>query len=257
MKRKSFIFVICAAVFIISAVYVKPFYRVPILNYHSVNIEGKRGDTPKISPQVFEQQMNFIYRKGYKVISMEEYINSLKSRKKIKNAVVITFDDGYDDNYIYAFPVLKKYGFPTTIFLIVKHIGKSEGFLNYQQVREMEENGFSFGSHTINHIYLPAIKDAGELRKEIFGSKKVLEKELQHKIDYISYPLGGFSEQILGLVKEAGFVAAFTTNRGRDKFNKNIFALKRIKITQSDTLFTFWLKLSGYYNLFLKNKNPN
>ncbi|MDP2939204.1 MAG: polysaccharide deacetylase family protein [Candidatus Omnitrophota bacterium] len=257
MKKKLFSFLVIIILLTMWAIFTKPFYTVPILNYHSINTAQYRKDTPKVSPELFERQMNFIYRKGLKVISLDEYVEFLRSHKKIKNAIVITSDDGYDDNYLYAFPVLKKYGFPATIFIIEKHIGVTSGFLNYAQIKEMEKNHISFGSHTINHVYLPSVKSEEGLRNEIIGSKKNLEKKIGHRIDFICFPLGGYNEHIIELVKQAGYVAAFTTNRGADKLNRNIYAIKRIKITNKDNRFSLWFKTSGYFNLFNKFKKPN
>jgi peptidoglycan/xylan/chitin deacetylase (PgdA/CDA1 family) len=193
---------------------------------------------------------------GLRVISLDEYVNSLKSGKKIKNAVVLTFDDGYDDSYLYAFPVLKKYAFPAIIFIIEKHVGVNYTFLKDGQIKEMAKNGIAFGSHTINHVYLPGIKNEEGLKNEIAGSKKLLEKRLAIPIDYFSYPVGGYNERIILLVKQAGYKAALTSNRGEGKFNQNIFALKRIKISGKENYFIFWLKISGYFNIFAKSVNP-
>lgn len=257
MNKKKIIFLVLILIFIWIVVE-KPFYTVPILNYHGIDTPNLGDDTPKVSPQLFEKQMAFIQRMGYRVISPDEYIESLKSHKRLKNAVIITFDDGYVDNYSYAFPVLKKYGFPATIFLIAEKTGKHTRFLNYEQIKEMQKYGITFGSHTISHRYLPAIKNEEELKNEIFGSKEMLERNLKTRINYISYPVGGYSRHIIDLVKQAGYQAAFTTNRGRKKLNQNIYGLKRIKITSNDTHWlSLWAKTSGYFNLFIKFTKPS
>lgn len=249
MKKKIFVFVVIILAFIWIA-YVSPFYSVPILDYHSVNPAEFVRYTPSVHAVTFDKQMASIKRMGYRVISLDEYVKALKEHKRLRNVVAITFDDGYADNYIYAFPILKKYGFPATIFYVAEHIGKKDGFLNYEQMKEMEKSGITFGCHTMLHRYLPAVLTEDELRIEIFGSKELLEKVFKHKIDFFCYPLGGFNEHIKELLKEAGYEAAFTTNRGADRLNRDIYAIKRIKITNNDFWLSLWLKMSGYYHLF-------
>jgi peptidoglycan/xylan/chitin deacetylase (PgdA/CDA1 family) len=256
MKRKILIFLIVVGL-LVWFTNTNPLYSTPILTYHSVGTI-MRNDTPYVNPALFEKQMDFIHRSGLRVIPLDEYINSLKSHKRLRNAVVITLDDGYRDNYLDAFPILKKYGYAATIFLVVDKIGKNTAFLNYGQIKEMEKNGITFGSHTMIHRYLPAILSEEELRIEIFDSKKMLEKLLGHRIDYFCYPLGGYNEHIVGLVKQAGYLAAFTTNRGVDKFNYDIYAIRRVKVTDKDTNWLrMWFKTSGYFSFFQKFTNPS
>jgi peptidoglycan/xylan/chitin deacetylase (PgdA/CDA1 family) len=233
----------------------KPFYVVPILNYHSVNTIAFT-DTPAVNPEVFARQMEFIRKNGYKVISLDEYIQKRLAGEKLINTVVITFDDGYDDNYTYAFPILKKYHFPATVFVVAKDINKPR-FLKSGQIREMEKDGITFGSHTINHAYLPAVLEEEDLRSEIIDSKLLLEKETGKPVDYFCYPIGGFNDEAKALVKLAGYKAAFTTNRGRGKLNQDLYALKRVKLGQKNPPgIVLWLKLSGYYMAFQMDRNP-
>jgi len=253
MKNK--LLVLFSAVLLIFAfAWFKPFYVVPILNYHSVSPVAHT-ETPTISPEVFSRQMEYIHKKGYKVISLDEYIKQRKTGRDFKNEVVITFDDGYEDNYTYALPLLKRYHFPATIFLIVKDIDKAR-FLKLSQIKEMAKGNIGFGSHTLTHSYLPAVIAEDELKKQIFDSKKLLEKKLGKPVDYFCYPLGGFTEDIKKLVESAGYRAAFTTNKGPGKLNIDLYGLKRIKITPK-TLpgFMMWFKLSGYYLLFQIERN--
>jgi peptidoglycan/xylan/chitin deacetylase (PgdA/CDA1 family) len=116
----------------------------------------------------------------------------------------------------------------------------------------MEKYNILAGAHTRHHVYLPALSLAQE-QDEIAGSKKVIESHLGHSIDYFSYPVGGYTKDIQGLVKEAGYKAAVTTNRGKGKYNLDLYALKRIHMNNTDDMYSglvMWAKLSGYYNLF-------
>jgi peptidoglycan/xylan/chitin deacetylase (PgdA/CDA1 family) len=229
-------------------------YVVPILTYHNVNPDHTKGMLNTVTPKNFAHQMKFIKAHGYNVISFEDLVDGMKrGRAFARNTVVIQFDDGYEDNYTYAFPVLKTYGFPAMVFLISDKVGKL-GYLTWDQVKEMESYDFKAGAHTRNHEYLPNLSREQAI-EEIAGSKKIIEKNLGHSIDYFCYPSGGFSDEVKGIVAESGYKAAVTTNRGKDRFNRDLYELKRVRAKDSDGAFVLWAKLSGYYNLFRKAKD--
>lgn len=228
----------------------------PILVYHSFNYEK---GTFFVTPENFKRQMEYIKKNGYKVITLDELARSIKDKKSLKrNKVVITIDDGYRDNFQYAYPVLKKLGFPATIFLITDFIGTGKGFLNWEEVVTMSKNRIFFGGHTKTHFYLGSMMDEKAALDEIIGSKKAIEEKIGMPVDYFCYPGGGFNEKTKALVAQAGYQGACTTNRGFAKFNRDVYELKRIKVTNSDAAkpFSFPAKLSGYYNVFKKDKNP-
>ena len=257
MKRKFLI--VSILVFVVGIIfysYVAQFYVVPILMYHRVN-SIQHNDSNTVSTENFIRQMKFLHRRGYNVISLEELAEGIKAQKNFpRNSVVITFDDGYEDNYLNAYPHLKKYDFPAIIFLPSDLIGQDK-FLKWGQIREMIKNDISFGGHTRAHEYLPGIKNKRKLTDEIFGCKKMIEAKTKQPVYYFCYPVGGFNEEIKKILKEVGYKAACTTNRGFDKFNNDVFELKRVKITDSDAnLMHFWIKLCGYYNLFRAPKSP-
>ena len=206
-----------------------------------------------VTPERFNLQMSYLKNKGYDVIPLDELVEGIKNNRGFKHkAVVITIDDGYKDNYIYAYPILKKYDFPATIFIIANFIGNREDFMTWEHIQTMSGNGISFGGHTKNNIYLPSIEKEDILWDELAGCKKVIERKTAIPADYFCYPTGGFTEQVKAMLKEAGYKGACTTNRGLIEFNKDAYELKRVKITNSDMAkpFNFWAKLSGYYNLF-------
>ena len=122
----------------------------------------------------------------------------------------------------------------------------------------MSKNNISFGGHTKTHFYLGNVLDEKIAWEQIAGSKKTIEQEISAPADYFCYPTGGFNERVKEIVKEAGYKGACTTNRGFDKFNNDVYEIKRIKVTNSDMMkaFSFWVKLTGYYNFFKNKKNP-
>lgn len=239
--------------------YINPKYVVPILMYHHIDEEGGRSSL-SVSPENFRRQMRFLSQRNYNVISLTEFVHARRKLEKLpRNTVVITFDDGYADNYFCAFSVLKQYNLTATIFVIVDAIGEA-GYLSYAQLKEMNAQGsIEIGSHTLSGAYLPG-RDTRELKREIGSSKRILDGKLNKPVVLFCYPLGGFTAEIQEIVRRSGYLAACSTNRGYTQtyLNDDIFALKRIKITDAPfNLFVFWAKLSGYYNLFRSVKKPH
>jgi len=234
---------------------------VPILMYHNIGYE-EGGFF--VSPENFAKQMEYIKKNSYEVITLDGLTRSIKDKKHLKrNKVVITFDDGYKDNFQYAYPILKGFGYSATVFLVTDLIGreftgKGKEFMNWDEVMAMSKDKISFGGHTKNHFYLGDVKNEVVAFEQIAGSKKAIEEKIGMPVDYFCYPGGGFNEKAKALVAQAGYKGACTTNRGFAQFNLDVYELKRIKVTNSDMTkpFSFWVKLSGYYNVLRKEKNP-
>ena len=245
------IFVVPAVVFCLLLFVVCCLFRqgtVPIILYHQI------GDTALIKGHVvsvdsFRKQLEYLNKNGYQVLPLAEYVQGIKADRKFsRKSVVLTFDDGKEDNFTNAFPLLLKYRFPASFFVSTSLIGK-EGYMTWDQIKTMEAAGMDFQSHTLNHGYLLNMSEK-DRRYAISESKKVLEAKTGRVVDYFAYPIGGFNDEIIQEVKDAGYHAALTTNRGRDKFNKRLYELNRIKLKDTDTLeFVLWVKLSGYYNI--------
>ncbi|KJJ84065.1 polysaccharide deacetylase [Candidatus Omnitrophus magneticus] len=230
--------------------FVNPRRVTPVLVYHSIS---DIDNTLNVSPENFERQMKFLKENGYHVISLDEFIRYMREGKRyIPKTVVITFDDGYVNNYINGYNVLLKYNMPATIFLATGHIGKDKDYLTWDEIILMNKNKVSPGAHTRNHVYLPSLSDRQSLIDEIKGSRDDIKNNTGIDALYFCYPTGGFTEEIKNIVKSAGYLGACTTNRGLDRFNKDIYEIKRVKVTNSDTTkpFHFRAKLSGFYNVF-------
>jgi len=256
MKKILILFLpvfLCTAFFFL---WLAPKYTVPILMYHSIDYgEGSFF----VKPENFAKQMEYIKKNGYQVITLDELVLSLRNKTILKkNKVAITFDDGYRNNFQYAYPVLKKFGYPATIFLVTDFTGVKPGFLNWDEVVEMSKNKIAFGAHTKSHFYFGGQIDAKAAQEEIVGPKKLIEEKTGRPVKFFCYPSGAFTEPVKQLVAQAGYQGACTTNRGFVKFNRDVYELKRIKVTNSDTVkpFSFPAKLSGYYNIFKRNRNP-
>ena len=171
--------------------------------YHHIDRASADREFPSmntVSADIFRKQMEYLKKSDYKVITLDELVSGIKLGESFsKKSVVITFDDGYEDNYIHAFPILKGLQLPATVFLISDTIGQ-KGYLNLQQIEEMRQHGISFGSHSRRHAFLPGVSKEQQIN-EIVESKRILEIKLKQPINYFTYPSGGFSDAIKDIVK--------------------------------------------------------
>ncbi|NQT95437.1 MAG: polysaccharide deacetylase family protein [Candidatus Omnitrophica bacterium] len=215
--------------------------------YHHID-EYSEQSKLSVSPESFEKQMKFLREHRYNIVSLDELAELIKSKKSLPHkTIVVTFDDGYKDNYTEAFPALKKYNIPAAVFVAANKVGR-EGYMDWQELEEMVSYGVGVGSHTLSECYLPDIKDKTKLRKEIYGSREIIRSKLPQEASFIAYCSGGFNEKIRQMVIDAGYTGACATNPGKDYPDDDIFALKRVRISRtSDNLFVFWIESSGFY----------
>lgn len=228
---------------------------VPIVMYHHIDQLGKH-EVMTIPSERFEKHLQYLAKHRYEVLTMDELVEAKQNNKPLsRKTVCLTFDDGYADNYTEAFPLLKRYGFKATMFISSDHIGQP-GYMDWDQIKSMQEYGINIGSHTRRHKYLPELSQA-ELSDEIISSRTILQERLGLSVKHFSYPVGGFNQAIKEMVKQAGYLSAVSTNRGYDRFNNDLFELKRVTIDEQDNFGAIrWAKFSGYYNLFRKPKKP-
>ncbi len=233
-------------------------YVVPILMYHSVSPEAKKENRLSVSVKTFQRQMRFLMERKYNVLSLEELSGLIKEKKRIPpRAVAITFDDGYKNNYTYAFPVLKKYNLAATIFIIVNEVGRHQNDrLSWEEIKIMRDSGLIFiGSHALGPEPLINIRSESEVRKQVFDSKIILEEKLGCPVVVFSYPEGRFNDKITQIVKDAGYKFAVATNPGKKISNKDVYALKRLRVSENTgNLVTFWIQISGFYNFIRENR---
>jgi len=244
-----------------------------VLMYHQVN-DNFEPNPILVSTKAFRQQMQYLYNHEYRVIGASELVSELnrsaspqalnpKIKKRLSSKTVsITFDDGYRDNYLDAYPILKEFAFPATIFLTIGMIEADKAnprykitpfrdMLRWKDIREMAENGIEFGAHTVNHPHLTQIS-IKEAKREIEESKKVVSEFTGLPISAFSYPSGEHNKNIKKLVKEAGFTCAFTTKPGTNREGEDLLELKRIAINGNDSLSDFKKKIIGGYGILYK-----
>jgi len=198
---------------------------IPILYYHS--IKSVPGNEVCMSPGKFEKQIAFLSQHGYHGISLTQLYEFFYSNGQLpEKPIVITFDDGYQDNYTTAFPILNKYGFTANVFVITSNVGHSNN-LSWSQLRNLTNNGWLVESHTVSHEDLTKL-DSLKLAQELSDSKTCLEEQLRTPVNYFVYPNGQFDEKVTMAVKDAGYLMAFTTQRGWANQAMNPLLLHRV-----------------------------
>lgn len=260
-KLKYFIAIlILVCIFYAGKAFLDRIYVPVIIMYHSVGEKGTAldgyGDKLNVNTESFDKHMMFLKKFNYKVIPLREFIERIKKGEKIpQGTIAITFDDGVKNNFEEAYPILKKYNFPATIFVPTDFIGKDK-FLSWNEITIMQKDNISIGSHTKSHTWLPSMTEEG-MRRELRDSKKILEKNTGTKIDLLSYPLGGFDERVKRVAKEEGYMGAVATNPGPKQSSRSPYALKRVRISETaDNPLTFLVETSGYYT-FIKEKRDD
>jgi peptidoglycan/xylan/chitin deacetylase (PgdA/CDA1 family) len=262
LKLKDKVITITVVIFLLLlagfAGFVRSKYVVPVLMYHSVNPQGEpKRDPLVVTPRTFEKQMRFLKQHRYNVLPLETIADLFKEGKRLPaRLVAITLDDGYKDNYTYAFPILKKYGLPATMFIITGEVGRPDR-LSWDEINQMQASGIiTFGSHCLGPEPLIKIKSEGEVKRQVFDSKKVLEERLGSAVTMFSYPEGKFNAKIKQLVKDAGYKLAVGTSPGKKYSSNDVFLIKRLRISENAAdLVVFWFETNGFYTLIKENRH--
>ena len=232
-----------------------------ILIYHSIHPSYPLS----IRPANFERQMKYLADNKFRVISLDRLQDFLDAEEK-GNFIILSFDDGYADNFDYAFPILKDFNLPAIIFLATRFINQDKfddyyqnarfypglRFLNWKQIDLMLSHGISFGSHTHSHIDLDNASSE-EIEKEIITSKEIIEEKIGKAVHFFAYPFGqlnNINSKAVGILNKFGFKFAFSSIWGGFKTVSNPYILPRCLIDYNDTLEDFQSKLSGFWDYF-------
>ncbi len=198
--------------------------------------------------------MRYLHLLGYRVIGLRRALGEMAAGIPMgRKTVVLTFDDGYQNFHDFALPVLKRFGFPATVFAVAGLLGRNARWLAddgrhapplmaAKTLRELPSQGISIGSHTLSHPHLTRI-DACRQRHEIGQSKAVLERLLGEPIEFFCYPSGDFNDQVVKQVREAGYRAALTCIRGSFSDGDDPLLLPRKAVSYGDSLLGFIWKL--------------
>jgi peptidoglycan/xylan/chitin deacetylase (PgdA/CDA1 family) len=210
--------------------------KIPILTYHSID---ESGSVISVSREIFRQQMDFLGANGYKTVSLGNLADSLLEKKALSpKTVVLTFDDGFENFYTAAYPILEQHDFRATVFLVTdlcdcynswdknsSNVAR-EKLLSWRQIKELKANGIEFGAHTKTHPDLTKIS-AAEVEVETIESKAMIENMLGSEVTTFAYPYGKFNPAVKRAVAE-NFKAACSTNLGKIKQSSDLFSLERI-----------------------------
>lgn len=209
--------------------------QVPILIYHSMlphtSTQSLIQKYYDVAPESFVREMQYLKDQDYEVISLDALSRALEQNISLSpKSIVLTFDDGWRSQYTYAFPVLKKYGFTATFFIYTNVLDRNY-FLTWDQVRLMSGEGMTIGGHTESHPYLLKIHDEAQLRKEIIDGKHIIKNQIRKNIYVFAYPYGGYNDQLIQIVKEAGYESARSTYKGTHHTANDLYKLKGIEVT--------------------------
>ena len=220
--------------------------KILVLNYHQVNNNFNPLAVPVNS---FADQMNYLVDSGYVSITPEELAGGLAGEISLpEKPVLITFDDGYIDNYTNAFPILKALGLRATVFVIAASVDKPQ-YMTWDNLKEMEKNGITIQSHTLTHAKLEELPD-DEIRNELLNSKLMLEENLGHPIEFLAYPTGTYNLHIAGIARDAGYKGAFTVKYGNVDLGSNMYALERVPIFQTENTMKNFFERVEYRQSF-------
>lgn len=229
------------------------YQTIPVLCYHKF-AETASTDKMTVTQSAFDEQMKFLKDNGYRVITLDTLFDFLEFKAQIpRKSLVITIDDGWRSTYDIAFPILRKYGFPATLFIYTDLITGSPKTLSWELIKEMSEGGLDIQNHTKTHRNLSAInqkesfKDYFEaIDAELTESERQIKKRLGKDVKYIAYPFGNTSRLVISLLKKHGYRAAFTVKRGGNPFFFDNYVLNRSMIYGDFDMNQFEENLSSF-----------
>ena len=200
---------------------------VPILEYHMTNTTSQ--EVYNVPPDELEGQLVYLEEQGYTTISVLDFLRARKGKQELPaKPIILTFDDGYVDNYTVLLPMLEKHGMKATVFMVTNDIGL-DGYLSWDQLRDMQERGIEIGSHTANHFPLAAM-DPSEAGDELKLSKLLLEWNGIHTVFAFSYPNCSYNADLPDMLKQNEYLAAVTGDAGYNNFRTNPYLLQRTNI---------------------------
>ncbi|WP_339719616.1 polysaccharide deacetylase family protein [uncultured Paraglaciecola sp.] len=243
-----------------SGVFVDGYQRIPVLCYHQFTEENQSKNKMVVTRAEFERQMDYLASNGYQVLALSELGNFLKGEKELpKKSVVITIDDGYRSYLEVAYPILKKYDFPSTMFVYPDFIGAGRA-LKWQDVKFLSKIPLvDIQSHSKSHDSLSP-RPLGEsdedylarLKIEVEGAEKILTRRTKQEINHFAYPYGNSSLEVVELLEHNNYELAVTVHKGSNPSFSTPFLLHRTMIYGGDSLNTFKKSLDVFSTMALK-----
>ena len=232
-------------------------YRIPILLYHRVVNEQCKTGKHKIyvAEKQFRRQMSFLKDNGYRTLTFRDLLPDAPSSSQ-NPSVILTFDDGYEDNYTVLFPILKEFGFKAVIYLVtgkrtnewaVKEGEPDLKMMTREMIHDMSNYGIEFGGHTRNHVDLKKTLPE-KFHDEIAGCKQDVEAMTGKPCLSFAYPFGAHNEAVESAVNEAGYPFGISTIFGPVDWRSDLMKIRRIEVRPRTTLCSFRRKVSGRYH---------
>ena len=235
-------------------------HKIPILMYHSISEKNDDDISAyyrqNTHPKIFEEHMKTLSENGYKAIDLNFLINSSKiSKNSDSKYVLLSFDDGFENFYSHAYPILNKYSMTATMFLISSKVGgefKGRKCMSWSQIDELYKNGITMGSHTVTHPNLYSLSKS-EIEAELKDSKTKIEDKLGFPVEHFAYPYAfpendhRYISHLEDTLKKIEYKSCMTTIIGRSEKGREYF-LKRLPINSTDDKRFFKAKLNGAYD---------
>jgi len=237
----------------------KGYQTVPVLSYHNFSLD-RSTNRMTVTQTAFEEQMKFLKENGYRVIPLDQLVDFLEFKRQIpEKSVVITLDDGWRSAYEIALPILKKYGYPATLFVYTDLIVGSKKTLSWDLVQEMANSGIDIEGHTKTHRNLALINKKEPfseyfeaIEKELSASARIIRAKAGKDIKYLAYPDGETNHLVIELVEKEGYRGAFTVRRGGNPFFIHDYRINRSMIYGDFNLDQFKKNLTVFGNEALK-----
>ena len=225
---------------------------VPILVYHNLGAQAK--GRLVLGADAFSEQMHYLKREGYRVVSLAEFVEWLQLKRQLpRKSVVLTFDDGYHSFREHAYPVLKKLGFPATLFVYTDYVGASRNALSWEQLKTLAAEGFDVQAHSKTHGDLR--RAAGEtdaqygkrMQDELAEPPRLFQRQLGRGVQFLAYPYGRVDDELLSRVREQGYAAAFTVRRESNPSFARPLQISRSQVYSEMTLEQFAKNLNLFH----------
>lgn len=216
-------------------------FSIPVLNYHSIDVNPNNNAV--LDPAKLEQQLIYLKEEGYTPLTLQQFLDIWDGKTEAPpKPVLLTFDDGYADNHTNAMPLLTKYGFPATLFATMGMTGQDGYFADWEQLRELRDNGWDIQPHGMTHPYFNKLKP-DQQRFELTESIRLIQEELGIETIAFCYPYGVYNADTLRILEELGVRLAFTIDQGRAEPDQSPLKIKRIFVGGKESMDTFKKKL--------------
>jgi peptidoglycan/xylan/chitin deacetylase (PgdA/CDA1 family) len=213
--------------------------HIVFLMYHELELAGRKlcqsepGYVRYILPlETFREQMEWLKKSGWRGLNVSEAL-----QYRAEPTVCVTFDDGCETDLIAATPVLREFGFNATFYVTAGFVG-TPGYLSRDQVRDLDEQGFQIGCHSMTHAYLSDIAEP-DLRREIVDAKRQIEEIVGHAIEHFSCPGGRYDQRTLQMARESGFVTVTNSQFHANSASTNRYELGRVAMLRDISIAEF------------------